>query len=445
MTSSHPTPAPCQWFARLAAALDRRSAPRLALLFLGAVLARGRRTVTSWIRAAGLGAEFRPCYTAVAAAGKQAETIAAYLVLAVVKPLVSGADRLTLAIDDTPTPRYGPHVQGAGVHHNPAPGPAGSPYVYGHVFVVLGLLASHPAWGTIALPLLARMYVRKKDLPGIDRKHRPEFRTKLELAVELLRWAKLWLGLLGKPLWVVADGAYAKADFLKPAKALGMTVVSRLRCDAALWSLPPVVPSDQRGPGRPRVYGTERISLAKRAGQRRGWTTGIFTLYGEPTTKRYKTFLATWKPAGGVIRVVLVDEPTGWRAYLCTDPSASVADILAAVADRFSLEIAFRDCKEVVGAGQQQVRFVWANLGAFHVCLWTFTMTEAWAWDRPPAGLVDRSASPWDSPLRRPSHADKRRAWRRALLGEEIRAILRPGVTEEEIQATAERLLSLAA
>ena len=129
----------------------------------------------------------------------------------------------------------------------------------------------------------------------------------------------------------------------------------------------------------------------------------------------------------------------------CTDPSASVADILTAVADRFSLEITFRDCKEVVGAGQQQVRFVWANIGAFHVCLWTFTMTEAWAWTQPADELVDRSASPWDSPLRRPSHADKRRAWRRALLGEEIRAALRPGVTEAEIQATAERLRSLAA
>jgi DDE superfamily endonuclease len=445
MTSSHPLPAPCQWFPRLAAALDRRSAPRLALLFLGAVLACGRRTVTSWIRAAGLSDQFRSCYTAVAAAGKKAETIAAYLVTAVVKPLLSGVERLTLALDDTPTPRSGPHVQGAGVHHNPTPGPAGSPYVYGHVFVVLGLLVTHPAWGVIALPLLARLYVRKKDLPAIDPKHRPEFRTKLELAVELLRWAKLWLGLLGKPLWVVADGAYAKKELLKPAKALGMTVVSRLRCDAALWSLPPAVPVDQRGPGRPRVYGTQRISLAQRAGQRRGWTTEAFTLYGERVTKRYKTFLATWKPAGGVIRVVLVDEPTGWRAYFCTDPAATVADILTAVADRFSLEITFRDCKEIVGAGRQQVRFLWASIGAFHVCLWTFTMTEAWAWGRPASELVDRSASPWDSPLRRPSHADKRRAWRRALLGEEIRAVLRPGVTEEEIQATAERLLGLAA
>ena len=445
MTSSHLPPAPCQWFSRLASALDRRSAPRLALLFLGAVLARGRRTVTSWIRAAGLSEQFQHCYTAVAAAGKKVETIAAYLVLTVVEPLLAGVERLTIALDDTPTPRYGPHVQGAGVHHNPTPGPAGSPYVYGHVSVVLGLLVTHRAWGVIALPLLARLYVRKKDLPAIEAKHRPEFRTKPELAVELLRWAKKWLGLLGKPLWVVADGAYAKANFLKPATALGMTVVSRLRCDSALWSLPPVVPSDQRGPGRPRVYGTDRISLAKRAGQRRGWTAEAFTLYGERVTKRYKTFLATWRPAGGVIRVVLVDEPTGWRAYFCTDPSASVADILTAVADRFSLEITFRDCKEVVGAGQQQVRFLWANIGAFHVCLWTFTMTEAWAWNRPSAELVNRSDSPWDSPLRRPSHADKRRAWRREMLGEEIRAVLRPGVTEEEIQATAERLLGLAA
>jgi hypothetical protein len=84
------------------------------------------------------------------------------------------------------------------------------------------------------------------------------------------------------------------------------------------------------------------------------------------------------------------------------------------------------------------------NVGAFHVCLWTFTMTEAWAWGGPTAAPVDRSDSPWDSAVRRPSHADKRRAWRRELLGEEIRAVLRPGVTGEEIQATAERLLRLA-
>jgi hypothetical protein len=77
--------------------------------------------------------------------------------------------------------------------------------------------------------------------------------------------------------------------------------------------------------------------------------------------------------------------------------------------------------------------------------MWTFTMTEVWAWGREADELVDRSASPWDDPGRRPSHVDKRRAWRVALLREVIRAVLRPGVTEAEIQAAAKRLLNLAA
>jgi hypothetical protein len=379
----------------------------------------------------------------VAAAGRKADLIAARLANAGVRPLAAAAGRLTLAIDDTPTERYGPHVEGAGVHHNPTPGPAGAAFVYGHVWVVLGLLAAHPQWGVIALPLLARLYVRRKDLPGIAPWHRPPFKTKLELAAELVRWALTWLNHWGKPFWAVADGAYAKAAFLKPLRALGVTVVSRLRKDARLYSVPG--PRRPGRPGRPRVYGERRIELAKRAGPRRGWRTGTFELYGKPAVKRYKTFLATWRPAGGLIRVVLVDEPSGWRAYFCTDPAASAADILGCVADRFALETTFRDCKEIVGAGQQQVRFVWANVGAFHVCLWSFTLTEAWAWGWAQGRLVDRSASPWDDPSRRPSHADKRRAWRRELLGEEIRAALRAGANEAEITATAERLLNLAA
>jgi hypothetical protein len=72
-------------------------------------------------------------------------------------------------------------------------------------------------------------------------------------------------------------------------------------------------------------------------------------------------------------------------------------------------------------------------------------MTEAWAWGRSEDALADRSASPWDDPNRRPSHADKRRAWRRELLGGEIRAALRAATTEAEIQAAAERLIQWAA
>jgi hypothetical protein len=443
MPFSHLPPCWVQWLAALACLLDPRSAVRCVSLLLGAALAAGRHTVTGWLRAVGLSAQFRPAYTALAAAGRRTDSLAGLLAHRVLRPLLGGAGRLLLALDDTPTQRYGPKVQGAGVHHNPTPGPARRAFVYGHCWVVLAWVGHHLRWGALALPLLARLYVRHKDLPRLPPAARPAFRTKLELAVELLRWAVDGLGRLGRALWLVADGAYAKAPLLKPARAAGVTVVSRLRRDAALCSLPGPRPAGRRGPRR--VYGERRVELAKRAGQRRGWQSSTFTVYGRQTAKTYKTFLATWRPAGGVIRVVLVRERRGWVAFFCTDPAATVADVLSAVADRFSLETAFRDAKQVVGAGQQQVRKLATNVGAFHVCLWTYTLTEAWAWGRPDEGLVDRSGSPWDDAGRRPSHADKRRALRRELLGEEIRAALRAGSTEEELTALAERLLDLAA
>jgi hypothetical protein len=444
MTSSH-TPAPRhQWFSALAQALDPRSARRLAVLFLGLILARGRRTLSSWIRAAGLSDQYQRCYATVAAVGRYTERVATRLLLELIKPLVADSPRLVLALDDTPTQRYGPKVQGAGVHHNPTPGPAGSVFVYGHVWVVLGLLVSHPLGGIVALPLLARLYIRRKNLGAIPAKNRPAFATKLEMAVELVRWAHSWLKWWGKAVWAVADGAYAKAPVLKPLRKLGVTVVSRLRKDAALCSVPKVPTTNRRG--RPRVYGEQRLSLAKRAGQKGGWTTGTFTLYGRAVKKKYKTFVATWRPAGGVIRVVLVDEPKGWVAFFCTDPAATVADILGLVSDRFGLETCFRDLKQVVGAGQQQVRGVASNVGCFHLCAWAFTMTEMWAWDRNAEELVaHRSVSPWDDPKRRPSHADKRRAWQRELLAEEIQAVVGEHHDHTKIQNLAQRMLDLAA
>ena len=51
--------------------------------------------------------------------------MAAVAPVRVVAPrLGAGQSRWLFALDDTPTKRYGPYVQGAGVHHNPTPGPA---------------------------------------------------------------------------------------------------------------------------------------------------------------------------------------------------------------------------------------------------------------------------------------------------------------------------------
>src|SRR5581483_7672403 len=57
-------------FLTLACWLDRRSGRRLPQLLLGILFARGRRTVTSWFRAAGITDEFRPAYRTVCAEGR---------------------------------------------------------------------------------------------------------------------------------------------------------------------------------------------------------------------------------------------------------------------------------------------------------------------------------------------------------------------------------------
>ena len=152
----------------------------------------------------------------------------------------------------------------------------------------------------------------------------------------------------------------------------------------------------RRGRGRPRKYGKNRISLAKRAGHREGWQTVECTVYGKTVTKTYKTFLATYQPVGGVIRVVIVKEDHDWFPFFSTDPKATVVEIIEAFADRATIEQDFHDVKEVWGAGQQQVRNIWTNVAVYHLNLWMHTLVELWAWNRPHGELCDRSRSPWD-------------------------------------------------
>jgi len=433
------------WIQQLSRLLHQANAWRLAPLLWGMLFSRGRRTVACWLRTGELGSDYKGYYYFLGSLGRNVISVAGALLRLAVQVLCPG-ERLLFAIDDTPTKRYGPKVEGAGIHHNPTPGPAGQKFLYGHVWVTLALVVRHAWWGTIGLPLLAFLYVRQVDLVGIVPWYRVKFQTKLEQAAALVEWAARWLKILGKKLWVVVDGAYVKKPFLKRALKAGATVVGRLRKDAALWSVPAPVPPSQRKRGAPRKYGKEKISLAKRAGHRQGWTWGMFSLYGEQTLVSYKTFLATYKPAGGLIRVVLVrEQDRTWRAYCCTDADATVAEILEAVADRSAVEQNFHDIKEVHGAGQQQLRNYWGNIAAYHLNLWLHTLIELWAWQKPKKVLVDRSASPWDKAARRPSHADRRNALRRQCLHEEFQCEATSSGLSRKIGPALHRLLKLAA
>jgi hypothetical protein len=227
------------------------------------------------------------------------------------------------------------------VHHNPTPGPADGEWLYGHNWVSLAWLATHPMWGVIALPLWSLMYIRKVDVPKLAAKYGSwEFRTKHELGVMLLTWFMQAIRALGlkTKVWLAVDGAYAGRPFLLAVLAISIVVVSRLRKDACLFDLPP------EGSHGNRIYGKNKISLAKRAGHQQGWSTITYCCRHDEVTRQYKTFLATSKLVSGQIRVVIVRiEDDRWVPYFCTDTSAEVRDILEAVAARWAIEEHFHD------------------------------------------------------------------------------------------------------
>jgi hypothetical protein len=429
----------------LQAVMDRRVAFRLTIIVAGMLLADDRRTASAWFVAAGVQDDWDRFYNCLISVGRTSEKLATAVLGQVVQKFAAGIDRITVGMDDSPTARFGRHVEGAGVHHNPTPGPADGEWLYGHNWVALAWLATHPLWGVIALPLRSLLYVREVDVPKLAEKYDWEFRTKHQLGVELLTWFMQSLRALGveAQVWLAVDGGYAARPFLKPVLALGIVVVSRLRKDACLYDLPGQPDPHQRG--RHPIYGKNKISLAKRAAHRQGWQTITYNCRGACVTRQYKTFLATSKLVSGKIRVVIVRYEDGsWAPYFCTDTSAEVRAILETVAARWAIEEHFHDVKEVWGAGQQQVRNLWSNIGCWHLNGWLYTLVELCCWDVPKSELTDRRSRPWDNPDRRPSHADRRRSISREMLQKQFQAALPRTPDNHKFRTLFETLVALA-
>src|ERR1700730_5648981 len=230
----------CEWNEWLAAGLHARNRWRLPVLLGGMLFARGRRTVTTGLRAAGISTDYADYYYFLASLGCKSEWVASRLLVLLLR-ILPLPQRLLAVIDDSPTKRYGPKVEGADIHHNPTPGPADQTYLYGHIWVTLSLAVRHPLWGAMALPLRAFLYVRQKTIAKIPRHRGWKFATKLALAARLVEWIAPIVKRAGKTLWIVFDGGYTKAPFLKRAAAAGVTIVGRLRKDAALRDLPPTL------------------------------------------------------------------------------------------------------------------------------------------------------------------------------------------------------------
>ena len=88
-----------EWSEWLASGLHARNRWRLPVLLMGMLFANGRRTVTTWLRAAGITDDFDDYYYFLAALGRKTESVATRLLALVLRTLPL-PERLLLVIDD---------------------------------------------------------------------------------------------------------------------------------------------------------------------------------------------------------------------------------------------------------------------------------------------------------------------------------------------------------
>jgi len=259
------------------------------------------------------------------------------------------------AVDDTKVHRGSPHVWGTCTFHEyTARCPNRASTVRAHNWVVLGAVLHEPDKPGWFLPIAGRLYFRKSQLPA-GPAGTPAFRTKCELAVELLReQARIAPG--HKHLGVV-DGGYALASVVRPLVlpedgAPRIDFLTRLRRDAQLFDLPPVErPAGKPGP-KPK-WGP-RLQPPRRGGfWERGWRTGRAFIYGRERTVRWKEKVCLWHVLGPERPVkVVVAEVEGYKKRFTLVTAAVELTGLQMVelfAARFRQEDGFRDLKQRLG------------------------------------------------------------------------------------------------
>ncbi len=166
---------------------------------------------------------------------------------------------------------------------------------------------------------------------------------------------------------MVADSGYAVLELLADAAGLiePVTVITRLRLDAALYDPAPPRPAGQRG--RPRRKGARQPTLAARVTDlATRWHPRSVVWYGSgPTSLELATGTATWYHSGlpsVAIRWVLIRDPQQQftaQALLSTDLTASPEQIVTWFVERWQLEVTFQEVRAHLGLETQRQ---WSDL-----------------------------------------------------------------------------------
>jgi hypothetical protein len=221
-----------------------------SILFTGAVLVRGRHTVTRMIVAAGIRASHHARFHRLFRSARwEMDQLWECFAQLVVKHFVPAGEPLRVAVDDTAQKKTGGKIYGTGVVFDNRPAlHKNMSYCWGLTWVIATVLIRVPLWGehVFALPILARLY-RKE---SVCLRQKRAFKTKPQLALEMIEQLAQWFP--QRKILLHVDGGYASGSLMKHLPQ-AVDVLGRARWDAAVYALAPATTRNRRG--RPRSRG----------------------------------------------------------------------------------------------------------------------------------------------------------------------------------------------
>jgi hypothetical protein len=335
------------------------------VLLAGAILAPGRRTVTAALRAMGLEHDRRfGRYHRVLNRARWSGVAVSRTLMRLLVTTFAPEGPLIVGIDETIERRRGAKIAAKGIYRDPVRS-SHSHFVKasGLRWVCLMLLVPIPwATRTWALPFLTALAPSERDNQAHGRRHKALTDWARQLLLVVRRW---WPD---RPLIAVADSTYAALEFLGACQSWShpVTVVTRLRLDAALYT--PAPPRQPHQRGRPRLKGPRLPTLAAVAADPRTcWTPlTVANWYGRgERTVEVVSATAVWYHSGlppVPLRWLLIRAPAGTfatQALLCTDCTVSPEQILAWFVLRWQLEVTFEETRRHLGVETQRQ---WSDL-----------------------------------------------------------------------------------
>jgi hypothetical protein len=373
---------------------SRRVWRYVPVLAVGAIVAPGRRMVSTVLRAVGL-AQIRRFqnYHRVLSRAVWSSLKASRILLGLLVATLAPEGPLVLGIDETIERRRGKQIAAAGVYRDPVRSSRSHfVKVNGLRWISLMLLVPIPWAGRVwALPFLTALAPSERYAQQRGQRHKPITLWARQLVRQVHRW------LPERQLVVVADSTYAALDLLAALRPVA-TVVTRLRLDAQLFA--PAPPRRPHQKGRPRLVGPRLPTLQQRASDPSAvWIPlTVAQWYGRAERQvEIVSDTAVWYHTGlppVPIRWVLIRDPLGefaTQALLCTDQDAAPAQILAHFVQRWQLEVTFHAMRAHLGMETQRqwtslaiARTTPALLGLFSLVILLAHPTLATQTIRPP-------------------------------------------------------------